>query len=145
MEQILAKDELRFIWLSLAETMDLWFNWRQGYMFIQVSVSTMNIIQLLTGYEDNSSFVWPKNDLLPKTAGWGQQICSRVKQNCCCLRSQSITVLLYTFIFSKFSYSLFSLTYPLDVFSILVRQDRESEWRLEFVTSISRDLLNQWK
>ena len=61
MEQILAKDELRFIWLSLAETMDLWFNWRQGYMFIQVSVSTMNIIQLLTGYEDNSSFVWPKN------------------------------------------------------------------------------------
>ena len=53
--------------------------------------------------------------------------------------SQSITVLWYTFIFSKFSYSLFPLTYPLDVFSILVRQVRESGRRLDIVTSISRD------
>ena len=58
----------------------------------------------------------PRTDLLPEAAGWGQQIRSRVKQNCCCPRSQSITVLLYTFIFSKFSYSLFPLTYPLYVF-----------------------------
>ena len=63
--------------------------------------------------------------------------------NCCCLRSQSVTVLLYTFIFSKFSYSLFPLTYPLDVFNILIRQVREYERRLDIVTSISRNLLNQ--
>ena len=34
----------------------------------------------------------PKTDMLPEVAGWGQQICLRVKQNCCCLRSQFETV-----------------------------------------------------
>ena len=43
---------------------------------------------------------------LSEAAGWGQQIRSRVKQNCCCPRTQSITVLLYTFIFSKLSHSV---------------------------------------
>ena len=43
----------------------------------------------------------PRMDLLPEAAGWGQQIGSRVKQNCCCPQTQSITVLLYTFIFFK--------------------------------------------
>ena len=82
-----------------------------------------------------------RTDLLPEAAAWGQQICSRVKQNCCCPRSQSITVLLYTFILSKFSYSwsLFPLAYPLDVFKILVRQNQESGRRLDIVTLISRD------
>ena len=32
----------------------------------------------------------PRTDLLPEAAGRGQQISSRVKQNCCCPRSQSI-------------------------------------------------------
>ena len=43
--------------------------------------------------------------------------CSRIKQKCCGPRSLSMTVLLYTFILSKFSYSwsLFPLTYPIDV------------------------------
>ena len=80
----------------------------------------INIIQLLTGFEDNGSFVWPEN--------------GSVARSRCCPRSQSITVLLYTFIFSKFSYSLFPLTYPLDVFNILVLQVRVSGRRLDIVT-----------
>ena len=82
-----------------------------------------------------------------RTTGFGQQIRSRVKQNCCCTRSQSITVLLYTFIFSTKLYSLFPLTYSLLLrhLNIPVRQVRESGRRLRFVRSISRDLLNQWK
>ena len=47
----------------------------------------------------------PRTDMLPETTDWGQQIPSRVGQNCCCLRNQSITGLLYIFSFSKFSYS----------------------------------------
>ena len=90
-------------------------------------------------------FFYPRTDLLPEAAGWGQQIRSRVKQNCCCPRTQSITLLLYTFIFSKILYSLFPLTYPLDVLYILVRKVRESGRRLYIVTSIPRELLNQWK
>ena len=62
-------------------------------------------------------------NLLPEAEGWGQQIRSRVKQNCCCSRNQSITVLFYIFIFFKIL--LFQLTYPIDVFNILVRQVRE--------------------
>ena len=50
-----------------------------------------------------------------------------------------ITVLLYTFIFSKFSYSLFPLTYPLYVYIIFVRQAREYKRRLDIVTLISRE------
>ena len=55
----------------------------------------------------------PRTYLLPEAAGWGQQIRSRVKQNCCFPRNQSITVLLYTFVFSTKLYSIFPLTYPL--------------------------------
>ena len=66
----------------------------------------------------------PKTDMLPEVAGWGQQICLRVKQNCCCLRSQFETVFLYTFIFSKFSYSVFPFAYQLDVFNILVHKSK---------------------
>ena len=58
--------------------------------------------------------------------------------------SQSITVLWYTFIFSKFSYSLFPLTYPLDVFNTC-RQVWESGQSLDIVTSISHVLFNQRK
>ena len=58
--------------------------------------------------------------------------------------TQEINVDCYTpSFFSKFSYSLFQLTYPLDVFNILVRQVQESGRGLDIVTSISRDLLNQ--
>ena len=49
----------------------------------------------------------PQTDLLPEAASGRQQIRSRVKPNCCGSRSQSITVLLYSFIFFKvFSFSL---------------------------------------
>ena len=68
-----------------------------------------NSMQLLTGFEDNSSFVWPENGSVAEATGWGPQICSRVKQNCCCPRSQSRTVLLYTIIFFKiFLFTLFT-------------------------------------
>ena len=66
---------------------------------------------------------------LTEDAGWRQQILSRVKQNCCCPRSQSIIV------FKIFLFTL-SLTYPLDVFNILVRQVREYWRRLDIVSSI---------
>ena len=50
-----------------------------------------------------------RTKLSPEAAGWGQQICSRVNLNCCSW-SQSITVLLYTFIFFKiFLFSLSTL------------------------------------
>ena len=47
-----------------------------------------------------------RTDLLAKATGWGQQLCLRVKQSFCCPRNQSISDLLYTFIFSKLSYFL---------------------------------------
>ena len=55
----------------------------------------------MTGSKTTAILFDPRKDLLPKAAGWGQQIPLSVKQNCCCPRSQSITVLLYTFIFFK--------------------------------------------
>ena len=51
--------------------------------------------------------------------GFVQQIRSRIKQICCCPWTQSIIGLLYTFIFSKFTFSLLPLTNTLDVFNIL--------------------------
>ena len=86
----------------------------------------------------------PRMDLLSEATGWGQQICSRVKQNCCCPRSQSITVLLYTFIFF-FLFTLSTRTfircfqYPSSWSPIIWTMP------LYIVTSISRDELNQWK
>ena len=72
-----------------------------------------------------------------KATGSGQQIRARVKQNCCRPRNQSISVLLYTLIFPNFLiHSFHALTYPLDIFYILVRQVRESGRRLDIVTSI---------
>ena len=62
-------------------------------------------------------------------------LCTRVKQNCRCPRSQSINVLLYTFIFPNFLiHSFHALTYQLDIFYILVRQvenldDASTLWR----------------
>ena len=88
-------------------------------MFIDWSV---NSIQLLTGFEDNSSLFDLSTDLLPSACGFPQQINSRVKQNYWCLRSQSITVLLYTFIFSKKNYIHSFHSH----FNILVRQVWES-------------------
>ena len=111
-------------------------------------IRSNNIIQLLTGFEDNSLY-WlgsrttavlfdPRTNLLPEAISWGQQIRLRVKLNCFCSRTQSITVLLYTFIFSKFSFSLFPLAYPLYVFNILVCQVREYRQCPDIVRSISR-------
>ena len=66
-----------------------------------------------------------------RICGFGQQIRSKVKQNCCCPRSQSITVLLYTFIFKKKIFTFSTHIYPLDILNILVRQVRES-WHCDF-------------
>ena len=103
----------------------------------QINLQVISLLLLYSqwlGSRTTAVLFDPRMDLLPEAAGWGQQIRSK---------SQSKTVLLYTFIFPKCSYSLFPLTYPLDVFSILVCQVRESRRRLDIVTSISRDLLNQ--
>ena len=129
------------IWTS-PRHYDVYITWLIEPMKIKRSVNSsiagnrsmnrwpVNSIQLFTGHEDNSSFVWPKDE----SVDWGQQIRPRVN----CSRSQSI---------SKFSYSLFPLAYPLNVFDILVRQVREYIRRPDIVTglrySISRDLLNQ--
>ena len=109
------------------------------------SKTRLNIIQLTTGFEYNSSFVWPSNGSVDQRRSLRATDPFEGQKNCCCSRSQSITLLLYTFIFSKCSYSLFPPTYPWNVFRILVRQVQESGRRLDIVTSISRDLLNQWK
>ena len=96
---------------------DIWFIYHSRVMnrfFFQLKISKKNPDIHYTVID------WmfdPRMDLLPEAAGWGQQIRSRVKQNCCCTRSKPRTVLLYTFIFQKFSYSLFPLTYPLDGFN----------------------------
>ena len=34
----------------------------------------------------------PRTDLLPSACDFAQQICPRIKQNCCCPQTQSITV-----------------------------------------------------
>ena len=108
-------------------------------------IYNFNSIQLLTGFEDFSSFVWPENGSVARSRRlratdlfegqtklmWSEE----PVYNC--------FVIHLHFFFSKFSYSLFPLTYPLDVFNILVRQVRESGRHFDIVTSISRDLLNQ--
>ena len=76
-------------------------NGRILYLFPQkkfVSVLNAIIYSYWLGSRTTAVLCDPRTDLLPAAAGWGQQIRSRVKQNCCCPRSQSITVLLYTFI-----------------------------------------------
>ena len=59
------------------------------------------LIQLLTGFEDNKSFVWPENGSVARSHRPRTTDQFKGQQSCCCPRSQSITVLLYTFIFSK--------------------------------------------
>lgn len=107
--------------------------WRKG--------TSYNIKQLLTGFYDNISSAWPKD------GSCARNYRLNFIQDCCCIRTQSLTVLLHTFIFQLFfySWSVFPLTYPLDIFNILVRQDWESGPRLDIVTSISCGLLNRVK
>ena len=69
-----------------------------------------------------------RTDLLPEAAGLEQQNHSRAKHNCFCSKSKSIT-----------------LTYRLDVFSILVRQVRESRRLLDFVIVNIRWLIEPMK
>ena len=54
----------------------------------------------------------PRTDLLPKAADWGQHICSRIKQNCCCPRSRFLTKCnLDTFLYvSRNLWAIFFLT-----------------------------------
>ena len=47
----------------------------------------------------------PLTDLLPSACGFGQQIRFRVKQNCCCPRTHSITVYYYWIPFHIRSYN----------------------------------------
>ena len=66
-----------------------------------------------------------------KTTGFRQQIRSQVKQNCCCPRSQSITVLLYTFIFSKFSKLIHSFHSHIHKMFSILRQYHMTYWTNE--------------
>jgi hypothetical protein len=65
-----------------------------------------DIIQLLTGFEDNSWFVWPEDWTVARSQM--QQFSQRIKQNSCCSRNQSITDLLYLIIFNAFYFNFFS-------------------------------------
>ena len=114
-------------------------------LFIYVLFIYVSIYSFWLGSKTTAVSFDPRTDLLTKAAWWGQQIRSRNKQNCFCPRSQSIIVLLYTYIFSKISYSLFLSTYLLVVFNILVHKFWEYGRSFDIVTLISRDLLNQWK
>ena len=60
-----------------------------------------NSIQLLTGFEDNRSFVWPEKGSVARSCRLRATGPFEGHQNCCCPRIQLITVLLYTFIFFK--------------------------------------------
>ena len=59
-----------------------------------------NSIQLLTGFDVHSSFVWPEEG--PASSG-NRSV--RGLKNCCCPRKQSITDLFYNFFFSNLSFS----------------------------------------
>ena len=62
----------------------------------------VGIIQLLTRFEDNSSFVWDENGSVARSSSLrATDPFEGGEQNCCCPRSQCITVLSYTFVFYK--------------------------------------------
>ena len=85
---------------------------RTRVLLITVSSGSLLIYNYWLGSRTTAVLFHPRTDLLPEAAGWGQQIRSRVKQNCCCPRSQSITVLFNTpSFFLQKNYSLFPLTY----------------------------------
>ena len=107
--RIISRTLWRQFWFPVIWLVEGFFSVINASVTLKSSTtSSNNSIQLLTGFEDNSSFVWPDHGSVARS-----RTRSRVKQNCCCSRSQSITFLLYTFIFSKCSYSLYPLTYPL--------------------------------
>ena len=92
----------------------------------------INCIQLLTGFEDNSSFVWPENGSVARSR--------RLRatdlfegQTELLLFEKSVYI---CFVIHLHFFKIFLFTHPLDVFSILVRQVRESGRRLDIVTSI---------
>ena len=91
-----------------------------------ISFVLNNNIQLMTGFEENSSFVWPGNRYVARSR--------RVKQNCCCPKNKSKTVLFCIFIFQNFPiHSFHSHIYPLNGFNI-----QGILTTLDIVTSISR-------
>ena len=114
-------------------------------LFIYVLFIYVSIYSFRLGSKTTAVSFDPRTDLLAKAACWGQQIRSRIKQNCVCLRTQSIIVYYTPSFFQKNSYSLFVTTYLLVVFNILVHKFWEYGRSFDIVTLISRDLLNQWK
>ena len=104
----------------------------------------VNSIQLLTVFQDNSSFVWPEAGSVARSRRLRATDPFEVQTKMLLSEKPVYNCFVIHLLFSKFS-SLFPLTYPLDVFNILVRQVRESGRRFDIVTSISRDLFNQWK
>ena len=114
--------------------------WNPETVYIFISAIYLNVgsYYRLIDWVQNNSIVDPRTDLLPKAAAWGHQIRSRVIQNCCSPRSQSITVLLYTLVFFNFfiHLSIRCFQYP--------HPSGPRIWTtpLDIVTSISRDLLN---
>lgn len=85
------------------------------------------------------SLTWERICCPKPRAGCRLQIRSWVKENYCCQRTVLIFILLF------FKTGLFTLSTHIQVFNIFVRHVREYRRRLDIVTSISHDLLSQWK
>ena len=104
--------------------------------------SAGDIIQLLAGFEDNSSFDWPEDGSVarsrrPQFEGQTKLLLSE-KPVC-----NSYCFVIHLHLKKKFTFS--TRIYPLDDLNILVCQVQESGRRFDIVTSISRDSENQWK
>ena len=102
-------------------------------------IRSNNIIQLLTGFEENSSFVWRKDESFAQSHKLrttdpfeGQTI------NCWCSRTQSITVIHHFF-------KIFLFTLSTHISIICFQYPRPSSLRIyrqrpDIVRSISRDI-----
>ena len=89
-----------------------------------------------------------RTNLFPDIAGLRQQIRFRVKQNYCCPGNQSITVLLYTFIFFQYCLILLDVCKTLMIVFIQQYENMDNAHRYCKQTQLksrSRDLLNHWK
>ena len=96
------------------------------------------LIQILTGFEDNSSFVWPEDGSVVLNL-W---LRATVKQNSCGPRSQSVTILLCTSIFFQIVLFHWKIKTP----STYVRQVWESHYFLLWYCDVKMTYLyNQWK
>ena len=73
----------------------------QMTLSIRINYFESIILYSFDGFQDNSNFVWPEKGSVARSHRLRATDPFVGKQNCCCPRIQSITVLLYTFIFFK--------------------------------------------